>query len=242
MLVIDAGNSRIKWGWWSDGEIAQHGLCEHAHELPSPGDIGLVARAGERAVAVSVAAPAMREALTASVRARWGRELAFLRPQRCFGRLVCAYQQPARLGVDRWAAIVGAAQTYGTPALVVDCGTAVTIDHVDARGRHQGGVIFPGLGTMRRALHTGTANLPEVAGPADGVLGTDTVEAIRNGTFYAVVGAIDRIVAPLAESANASHRLLTGGDAALLREHLALDYQLDSLLVLRGAAWLALGP
>lgn len=244
MLILDAGNSRIKWGWWREGVIAADGVCDSPEDIPSPGDLKLPANAATRAAAVSVARETVRERLAAAVRGRWGLELEFLSPARQFGEVVCAYQDPSRLGVDRWAAVVAAACRYGLPAVVVDCGTAVTVDYVSAGGEHRGGVILPGLRTMRRALHAGTANLPEVLGPAEGLLGTDTVSAIRNGTFYAVVGAVDRIVASLTAQDDGSgpYLLLTGGEGALFNGHFARRYQLDPTLVLTGAALLADGP
>ncbi|MBA1147756.1 type III pantothenate kinase [Ectothiorhodospiraceae bacterium WFHF3C12] len=244
MLILDAGNSRIKWGWWAQGRIVDQGVCDRAEALPGPRELRCEVGGTVRAAAVSVAASTVRERLAAVVLERWGVTLEFLVPSPRFGELVCAYEDPARLGVDRWAAIVAAATRYGLPAVVVDCGTAVTIDCICAEGRHRGGVILPGLATMRRSLHSGTANLPEVLGPAEGLLGTDTVAAIRNGTFYAVVGAVDRIVGALDDVTDerGTHYLVTGGDAALFRGHFAHRYQHDPTLVLTGAALLAAGP
>lgn len=242
MLVIDAGNSLIKWGWWQGAAFRRTGACDAASGLPAPEDVGVYRPIrSARVVAVSVASETVRERLAGAVLDKWGSAPQFLAPSAHYGYLRCGYADPQRLGVDRWAAMVAAFAMYDPPLLVVDCGTAVTIDYVGADGMHQGGVIIPGLRTMRRSLRAGTAQLPEVQGPPEGLLGADTAAAIRNGTFHAVVGAIDHIAAALAEASDGEgvHRLLTGGDGSAIAGHLATPYVLDKDLVLRGAALLA---
>ena len=105
------------------------------------------------------------------------------------------YRNPAQLGSDRWAALIGARHLLGTrPAMVVVCGTATTIDFLTEEGVFKGGVIMPGVGLMLRSLHEGTAALPDQGGEFFSYP-TQTVDAIASGCQHAQAGAIERLFA-----------------------------------------------
>lgn len=146
-----------------------------------------------------------------------------------------AYTDPRRLGVDRWMALIAARQLTTHPVCVVDCGSAVTIDVLDDKGQHLGGVIVPGLTMMRHALHRNTAQLPFTRETHPLGLGTCTAAAIHNGTLYALLGAIERIAAQQPEI---SQWFLTGGDARWIAPHLSISVRIYPDLVLQGlASW-----
>ena len=140
----------------------------------------------------------------------------------------------------RWR---GARRHYPGPLCIIDCGTATTIDLLDADGRHCGGAILPGIASMRAALQYRTHDLPMAdsmkLGHSSSVFASDTLGAIAGGTRYALAGAIDRIVAQAQvgqrEGAQtALHCILTGGEANLVSPLLEGSYTRDGALVLKG--------
>ncbi|TWU07875.1 type III pantothenate kinase [Stieleria varia] len=159
---------------------------------------------------------------------------------------------PDRLGIDRLVGAFAASELYRPPLVVVDAGSAVTVDWVDARGRFCGGAILPGLGLQLQALARGTDALPQIDLLADGDCqtplsmrpATNTSSAIRLGVITAVAAAIDR----LAENYGAAEPtdspptvILTGGDAGLISAALQVPHQVVSRLVCRGLLALKLG-
>lgn len=135
------------------------------------------------------------------------------------------YASRATLGVDRIAAAAGAAEIFpGRDTVVVDAGTAITIDYLDATGTFRGGNIAPGLDMQLQALHRFTARLPLVAAPAEdreepAVYGTDTPSAILSGCLLAMAGAVDYFRRHAAGDDMAV--VLTGGNGHLLAPYLS---------------------
>lgn len=123
-----------------------------------------------------------------------------------------------QLGADRLVAAFAAWKRFCRPVIVVDAGTAITIDLIDGRGSFRGGVIVPGLSTAAAALHALTAKLPSVRpSPVKRALARTTAEAINAGVVIGTAGLVDRIVAELAEESGLSPLVIaTGGDAVLI--------------------------
>jgi type III pantothenate kinase len=230
IVAIDAGNSRIKWGLWADGGWGEQGtlatvdaawLAEAVEDWPADAPIAICNVAGEAVAA------ALRHALGArAAAARW------LRPTRQQCGVENRYQNPERLGADRWAALIGARARVGGACLVVCAGTATTIDVLDREGVFQGGVIVPGVDLMRRSLADATAQLPY----ADGEfreLPRCTEDAIASGCLHAQAGAVERLYRQLPPG---SPCLLSGGSAPALAAHLALPLRRIDNLVLEGLA------
>lgn len=154
--------------------------------------------------------------------------------------LALAYRTPATLGSDRWLCALAAHRGFGA-ALVVQCGTAVTVDAVDAEGRFLGGAIAPGLRAMARGLAAAAPGLPQPAAftstslPADSSLG-----CVEAGVLLAFCGAVERLVGDLASALPASSaRLLTGGDAETYLTHGRLRLTHVDDLLHRGLVCLA---
>lgn len=146
-----------------------------------------------------------------------------------------AYEQPERLGVDRWLSLLAAHRYYPGKRCIVDCGTAITVDILD-QGRHLGGLIAPGLATMRKSLHSETAALDAVDCSSDLHFARHTAAAITGGTLMAAIGLIRSAMQRLAGD---YRLLLTGGDAELLAAKLELPLIVDRDLVLKGLSVLA---
>ena len=236
-LLIDLGNTRAKW-MWAQGRMIDS-------ESAGRGDMAALAaacRAGDAlrpdAVLISsVASAAATEAVGELCRACWGVQARLLRARARQGRVRNGYAEPARLGVDRWLAIVGAVERYGTPLVVWDLGTATTLDAVDAAGQHLGGWILPGPSTMLDALRKQTQlpvppDLPDT-GPVQP--GTSTAECITRGVLAAQAGALDQLMQGLASRAIADPILVvTGGAAPQLLPLLQVEHMHDPWLVFRG--------
>jgi type III pantothenate kinase len=154
-----------------------------------------------------------------------------------------AYANPANLGIDRWAALVGAHQHYSAAVCIVDCGTAVTIDLLTAEGEHQGGLILPGTDMLQQLLMTGTVAINDPGSSRFAtLLASDTDAAVNGGAIYMVVAAIDRVVADMtAGHAGSVETLITGGDAGRILPLLAAPAHHDPDLVLKGLAILSGG-
>ena len=159
----------------------------------------------------------------------------FLDPsEECFG-ITSAYDDPGSLGADRLAALIAAKVRYPGSTCIVDCGTAVTVDVLDQGGVHRGGVIFPGVGSMRAALETDTAmDLDEEVGRL-AIPATSTRDAIYTGCLSAVAGGISQAIDRMqAEGAPFDQVILTGGDAELLVPLLAQKVIHEPYWVLEG--------
>lgn len=149
--------------------------------------------------------------------------------------LINCYQNPERLGVDRWLAMLGATSLFArTDLLIVDAGTALTLDWVSETQQHLGGWIIPGVTLQQEAVISNTAKVLSRPGVANVLsLGTDTHSCVENGALAAVSGAI-RLGWQLKP---AKHLVLTGGDADKLATYLTdLPVYHDPLLIFRGVA------
>lgn len=238
ILCIDAGNSRIKWGITAaaGGQWLARGAVETA--APSALTAQLDAQPPvQRALACSVAGAKLEASLAELLEGR-GVSLNWLIPSTSAHGVVNGYRNPATLGADRWAALIGARGLHDGPAVVVMAGTATTVDLLDADGCFRGGLILPGFDLMRSALARNTAQLPLARGELV-ELPRSTEEAIVSGCLLAQAGAIERFFVHVAQDARC-RCLLSGGGAAQLAGILDLPLlQVDNLVLegLRRAAF-----
>jgi type III pantothenate kinase len=183
----------------------------------------------------------LREATVDWVRRLWNLEAEMVEVAIRHRGLTCGYEDPARLGVDRWMALIAARARHRGAICVVDCGTAVTVDAVTRQGAHLGGVIFPGIHLMRLSLAGETGSLPKVEGAAEGqVLGRSTQQCILIGTLLAVASTINSLRSRIeARLGGGSRFFLTGGDGGRLDGHLEGEYTYVPELVLDGLAVVA---
>ena len=228
ILCLDAGNTRLKCGlfdgkrWRMQGALDYDAFDDLVAELPEP---------PTRLVACNVAGEAVRQRIEA-LAARLGCPLDWLTSSASACGVSNAYDTPAQLGADRWAALIGARSLHAGPAVVVMAGTATTVDALDAEGRFRGGLILPGLALMRTALAHNTADLPHAAGHYRS-LPTNTDDAIVSGAIHATLGAIERVRATQDKDVTC---LLSGGAAVELVPHMGRPYRVVDNLVLEGLA------
>lgn len=232
ILCLDAGNTRLKWGlrsgdaWLARGALGHDEIDRLIERLPSRPQRILACNVAGAAVATRI--ETLAEAL--AVPLGW-----FTSTAAACG-VINGYDDSARLGADRWAALIGARSLHAGPALVVMAGTATTIDVLDADSRFRGGLILPGLELMRRSLARNTAGLPEARGVYR-ELPTNTDDAIDSGILHATLGAIERMAATQCRPAGADFLcLLSGGAASHLVPFIDLPLQQVDDLVLEGLA------
>lgn len=238
VLAIDAGNTRVKWGlregagWSARGAVPTADAAKLAAGWPP-------LPPGTRAIASNVGGAAVRERLLEACAVR-GLALDFIASLAGQLGVRSAYRDPSQLGTDRWAALVAARHEFAASQLVVNAGTALTVDALRADGLFAGGLIAPGPALMRRALGNGTAQLRLTEGAFD-PFPRSTPDAITTGSVQAAVGAVERMHEAMSAAGFAPERIvLSGGGAPELAPHLPMPVTLNDNLVLDGLALIAL--
>lgn len=239
-LLVDIGNSRIKWAVSSAGNFVAQGQSPLAAELAA----GLLAedRQGLTEIRVAnVAGARAGQRVGAALQARYGLAPVFALSAAEGADVVSGYTDAAQLGVDRWLAICAGFHRYRAPMCVVDAGTATTVDVVSGGGRHAGGLILPGIDLMQAALRQGTGDLDRLsttdgrsAGDrssvahksgafADGRMqfAGDTAQAIRYGALHATTSLVQHCIESMRDGRLADDPgailLLTGGAVGMVQ-------------------------
>jgi type III pantothenate kinase len=229
VLLLDVGNSRIKWAYDSHNSWLHQGAVDVSDlaglrmafaNLPEP----------QRILASNVAGT-QAAAQIETICAVWACPVEFItaQPEQC-GVRNC-YVQPAELGSDRWASLIAAWNMVQTACLVVNCGTATTVDALSNDGDFLGGLILPGIEMMRNGLTSLPARLDAANGKWS-KLPRCTADAIHSGAIQATVGAIQSQYEFL-ESHDAPC-ILSGGAANDIQTHLSLPLIHMDNLVLQG--------
>lgn len=268
ILLVDIGNTRVKWAHLVNGRLGRQHAAEHAGWTREDfarelfGQLGGGARASarsnkarstrpiarakrfDRIVAVSVAGTRFDQLFAAAAREQTGNTPEFFTSRRHAAGVTTMYAEPWRLGADRLVGVIGAHSLEPRRAVcVVGVGTALTVDLVDARGRHRGGAIVPAPAMMKESLLSGTSGIRRRAqgGPVAGSLfARSTRAAIDQGSRYAAAAVIDRAVAEARELLGRTPEvLLTGGGARALRPLIRSHHVFVPDLVLRGLAVIA---
>jgi type III pantothenate kinase len=237
LLAIDAGNTRVKWGVHEGAAWTAVGALPTAE---AAGLHGLAARHGPfaRVIVSNVAGEAVEQALRKALGASAIDFRVIRSGPSCCG-VTNGYREPGQLGSDRWAALVAAHHAQDGHKLVVNVGTALTVDALAASGRFEGGLIVPGPALMRRSLGEGTARLRLTEGRF-APFPDSTPDAITSGAIQACAGAIERAARAMESRGLGPARvLLSGGAAGEIAPHLGMDYAIHENLVLDGLALMA---
>lgn len=228
-VIVDAGNTRLKWAVVADGVWQSHGSDDYA-------DLSMLSRmlsVGSECTIASVASTAHESQLKTlldqlDIEPRW------LTAAAQFQDVKNTYAIPKQLGVDRWMGLIAARRRTREPVLVVSLGTAMTVDALSADGVFLGGLIIPGRGLMQQSLRHGTAQVAAVEGEWQAFPHT-TADAVQSGIIAAMSGAIHMQYVRFAEVCGCMPQcLVTGGDAAMLLPHLNLPAEHVPFLVLEG--------
>jgi type III pantothenate kinase len=243
-LLLDVGNSRLKWGVSDDGDIRKTGHISMAN-IQEKGLAALTTKLPRRVDVVhasNVAGNSFATRLSGVIGMHCNADVRFARSERRGWGVTNSYRQPRLLGVDRWVAMVGAWAELESACLIVDAGTALTLDVIDDEGAHLGGQIIPGVETMLNSLASATSDIPAIkASPKQSagdlkMFGRNTAAAVREGAQNAVAGAIDRAVETLRSNGYDPTVILTGGGASRILGALATDPLHRPNLVLFGLA------
>ena len=210
ILEIDAGNTAIKWRVVNGGASLERGSATHERETWTP----MLARGGalSRVRVSNVCGVDLEQELRRWVRQQAGLSIEVARSEPSAAGVTNGYREPEKLGVDRWLAVVAAWNTVGSPCVVVDAGTTVTVDFIGCGGRHLGGYIVPGEQMMYRALFSGTKGVRFDPGQNHSLLpGRDTGEAVENGCRVLIESFVVRSLAWFRENEKEATLVLTGG-------------------------------
>lgn len=241
-LLVDIGNTRVKWATCAEGRLSPQRAAEYATWSTSDWQHALFA--GQRIASVLVATVAgnhSRAALEAAARNAGVTRVEFVTSTAGAVGLRNAYPNPRLLGVDRWLAVIGGYHLARGACCVVDIGTAATLDAVDAGGQHLGGFIVPGPRMMARSLQTGTSDLAAHSAASDGGRGglfaDNTCDAIERGCCLALAALVDRTRDELARvTASAPRLLCTGGAMDDVLPYVLSTFERVPDLVLQGLA------
>ena len=213
-LIIDVGNTNIKFGIFQDTELKQQGILPDLAALEK-----LAAENNFENLAISTVSITAEEVLkTVAIP---GKKVVLTHETKL--PVNNLYETPETLGKDRLAAVLGAAFLYPeTDCLVIDAGTCITYDFLDAKGNYHGGMITPGLNMKFRAMHTFTSRLPLLEQPsfAPELSGKTTAQAMQSGVYNGTLAEAEGIIKRYENQSESLVTLLCGGDAAFFETNL----------------------
>jgi type III pantothenate kinase len=244
LLAVDVGNTNTVLGVFAGKELKAHWRLT-THRDGTADEFGILVRAlfeafaiplGDvRAVIVASVVPPLEGALEAMCRQAFGRPPLWVGPGIKTG-LAVLYDSPGDVGADRIVNAVAAFEQHGGPCIVVDFGTATTVDAISAKGEYLGGAIAPGIGISAEALFQRAAKLPrvDVAKPK-AVIGRNTVSSIQAGLFYGYLGLVGEIVRRMKQELGGQAVVVaTGGLSHLILADAEFVDRVDPLLTLTG--------
>lgn len=240
ILAVDAGNSRVKWALHDVREFVREGTVMNADieeldaqwsTLPAPSSV----------IVANVAGDGTGRTLEKFAQ-RWRIALRWAASTRAQAGVTNGYDDPAQLGVDRWAALIGARRISTGACVVVNAGTATTVDAISAQGEFIGGIIVPGIDLMHDSLAANTARLSATRGKFISFPRT-TQDAITSGAIQASCGAVERMRNAMLESGHQEPVLIfSGGAAELVARHVGRPVRVVDKLVLDGLVQMAREP
>jgi type III pantothenate kinase len=238
ILAVDAGNTRVKWAlhdgrqFISDGWVAQVDLASLDTQwaaLPAPAAI----------VIANVAGHEVGQKLRAAT-GRWQTIPRWACSVRSQAGVFNRYDDPSQLGVDRWAALIGARSVSSRACVVVNAGTATTIDALAEQGEFIGGLIVPGFDLMHESLAANTAGLSSARGDFK-PFPNMTRDAITTGALQALCGAVERMREAMLSAGHKDPELIfSGGAGELLARHMGKAVRVVDKLVLTGLVRIAM--
>lgn len=242
LLALDVGNTRLKWALYEapgvGARMLAHGVqfLENIEAL-AEGDWATL-RAPTHVLGCVVAGDAVKRRVQEQLEL-WDVAPQWVVSSAAEAGLVNGYDHPARLGSDRWVAMIGARQRLlargqRVPCVLVMVGTAVTVEAIDADGKFLGGIILPGHGIMLRALESGTAGLHVPTGEVRN-FPTNTSDALTSGGTFAIAGAVQRMVDNLRQHTGADPVcVMTGGAGWKMAPSMTVPFELVDPLIFDG--------
>jgi type III pantothenate kinase len=244
LLVVDVGNTQTHFGTFHDRELAEHWRFATVRDSTAD-QLGSALRSllelrglgfGDiEASIVSSTVPQLEPEWTGMAARYLGHEMIVVGPGTKTGMAI-RYDNPREIGADRLVNAVAVRERFEGPAVCVDFGTATTFDVVSAEGEYLGGALMTGIEVSLEALSERGARLPKVElAPPRGVIGKNTIDAIRAGVVFGYAGAIDAILRRLYAELDADVDVIaTGGLAQLVIPYTEEIDEIDDLLTLTG--------
>lgn len=219
ILELDCGNTRVKWRVRKDSEIVMRGIFSTQEWVDAKTTLDLKSAGLLRVLIGSVLGDEFARKLAYWSITHLGINPEFAVSEPHSNGVTNGYQQPEKLGVDRWLAILAASTHSKVARVIVDCGSAITVDLVTSQGEHVGGYIAPGLRLMRESLESKTAaiRLGQIGYPENTFPGRNTVAAIKSAELAMISGLVEqaKVVLKNYDTSDAA-LLVTGGDGEWL--------------------------
>ena len=250
-LTVDVGNTQMVFGLYDGDDLCAHWRLSSNHQLTSDELswqlFGMFSQFGHNpkalnGIMIASVVPHLDEVLREACLQTCGLNAAFIGDTDVKTGMAIDYKNPKEVGADRIVNALAARELYGSPAIVLDCGTATTFDVVSASGHYVGGLIIPGVEVALEALSQRAAKLPEVAiAPVDTLIGRDTISSMQAGVYWSAVDGLNGIINRLlAEDGYADAPIIaTGGLSIRLQENMPKVSVFEPHLTLKGILILA---
>ncbi|MER0215363.1 MAG: type III pantothenate kinase [Nitrosomonas sp.] len=238
LLIIDSGNSFVKWGlfnndlWLTQRSVSHDDISELQTEFSVLSEPHLI-------IISHVARDETKSKICKFI-SRWSIQPIWHHSQSYQCGVLNGYSDPKQLGSDRWAALIAAWNIEHKACLVINAGTAVTIDTLSDNGKFLGGIILPGFYLMLNSLYSGTQLKPNKLGVYQN-FPVNTQNAIHSGIIHSLVGAIERMYGVLSTQLKHSsiNCIISGGNASLLSPFIKYPLKIINNLVLEGLVVIA---
>ena len=244
MLTIDIGNSRVKWALLERGIMREHGSFSYKIDSLKKDLIKADLPRSTEVVEVScVAGPEFKKHFISLMNKNAFTNLRFAETKANQRGVVNSYEVPENTGVDRWLAMIEAFRlsdaAEGEVVCVIDCGTAITLDVINNRGRHLGGLIMPGYRTMINSLVSGTGNIKfseKNHNDIDGAgMASSTQGSISKGCSQLITAGLSSIIDTYVKHCDIKvHCIVTGGDGEWVSKAIEYESCYNPFLVLQG--------
>ena len=229
-LFIDTGNSRIKWRLKSGGYFCQSERGQFADLSKYLEEYSVRLKDLNSVYISNVSTDGHSDSLKRLFKTKFNVMPSFARVTRKAAGLTCGYTNVDDLGIDRWLAMIGATKKYGGNLLVVDAGTAITLDIINGELMHLGGFILPGLRVSSKILVRNTSRISDFYFDDQiNIPGNDTQSCVIGGALFSVISVIKNLI-----SSYALRLVITGGDKQIIINQISEDCLIEENLVLDG--------
>ncbi len=232
-LLVDIGNQNVKW---VAGDRAGFFRSNHTSIAQQFNEHWGTLKTIDRVVFVNVADNECAKQLDNFVKSKWSSATVVeISSTEYLCGVTNAYQRTSELGADRWAAAIGAYSIYKQATVIVDCGSAITVDALAPNGRFVGGSILAGFRMAQQALSQKAAGIANFDDLKPQVPGRTTAQAVSSGVIIGTTGGVDRLISQYCDLVgNDCRLLLTGGDANIVKQHSTHRFKHIPNLVLIG--------
>jgi len=249
LLLVDIGNTCMVFGLYHGDVLTGHWQLSSEGNMTSDelalklrGLTAQLTRNEIRGILAASVVPHLDSVLTEACRKVFNMTPAFIGTSEVRTGMAVDYKNPREVGADRIANAVAAREQFGSPVIVMDCGTATTFDIVSPEGHYAGGLILPGMELSLAALSGRAARLPEVSfGKTDMLIGRDTVSSMQTGSYWGMVEALSGIIRRLHALVSYENApvIATGGQSATIIEDISGITEHRPRLTLEGLLLLA---